>query len=297
MMPPRDLALVGVVILAWGSNFTAMKLALDELPPFLFVSLRFAILLPLIALFPRPARWPAILAVGALINMGQFAFLFSGLAAGASAGLASLIIQSQVPLTIVMAWAVYGERITWIQALGIGLAVLGLAGFGLASGGNITLAGLGLILCGAFCWALANLVLRRLPGTDMLALFLWASLVPPVPMLGLSLMTETAAPLATLAALSAAGWVAVIYVALISTVLGYSIWGTLMSRHAAALVTPFALLIPVVGIATAGVILGERVTAGEALAGLVVLAGLALAVLGPRWRALGKARQPGGQAR
>jgi O-acetylserine/cysteine efflux transporter len=282
MMPPRDLALVALVILAWGSNFTAMKIALEELPPLLFVGLRFALLAPLVLLFPRPAGWGAILAVGALINAGQFAFLFSGLAAGTSAGLASLLIQSQVPMTILLAWAVYGERVTALQGAGIALAVCGLAGFGLATGGNVTLAGMGLILVGALSWAGGNLVLRRLPGVRMLPLFLWASLVPPLPMLGLSLALEGPAPLATLAALSPGGWAAVAYVAVISTVVGYSIWGTLLSRHPAALVTPFALLIPVVGVATAAVVLGERVTVPEALAGLTVLAGLALAVLGPR---------------
>jgi O-acetylserine/cysteine efflux transporter len=282
MMPPRDIALVLVVILAWGSNFTGMKLALEEVPPILFVGLRFAILIPLIALFPRPAGWPAIIAIGALINMGQFAFLFSGLTAGTSAGLASLIIQSQAPMTIVMAWAFFGERVTLVQGLGVGLAVLGLAGFGLASGGNITALGLGLILCGALCWAVGNLVLRRLPGVDMLALFLWACLVPPLPMLGLSVLIETDAPLATIAALSLKGWLAVLYVALASTVVGYSIWGTLMSRHRAAQVTPFALMIPIVGMGTAALVLGERITGPEALAAAVVLAGLVLAVLGPR---------------
>ena len=282
MMPSRDIALVLVVILAWGSNFTGMKLALEELPPLLFVGLRFAILIPLLFLFPRPASWPAIIAVGALINMGQFAFLFSGLTAGTSAGLASLIIQSQVPMTIIMAWAAFGERVTLVQGLGIGLAVLGLALFGLISGGNITLLGLGLILCGALCWAIGNLVLRRLPGVDMLALFLWACLVPPLPMLGMSVLIETDAPFATIAALSLKGWLAVIYVALISTVVGYSIWGTLMSRHRAAQVTPFALMIPLVGMGTAAIVLGERITGAEALAGAVVLAGLVLAVLGSR---------------
>ena len=59
MMPPRDIALVLVVILAWGSNFTGMKLGLAELPPLLFVALRFFILIPLLFLFPRPASWPA----------------------------------------------------------------------------------------------------------------------------------------------------------------------------------------------------------------------------------------------
>ena len=282
MMPPRDIALVMVVILAWGSNFTGMKLALEEVPPLLFVALRFAILIPLIALFPRPASWRAIIAIGALINLGQFAFLFSGLSAGTSAGLASLIIQSQAPMTIVMAWAFFGERVTLVQGLGVGLAVLGLAGFGLASGGNITGLGLVLILCGALCWAVGNLVLRRLPGVDMLALFLWACLVPPLPMLGLSLLVETDAPLATLAAISLKGWLAVLYVALASTLVGYSIWGTLMSRHRAAQVTPFALMIPIVGMGTAAIVLGERITGPEALAAMVVLAGLVLAVLGPR---------------
>ena len=98
-MPPRDLVLIGLVVLAWGSNFTAMKLALEELPPLLFVGLRFAILLPLLAVLKRPAlAWWKILAVGALINMGQFAFLFSALRADATAGLGSLLIQMQAPL-------------------------------------------------------------------------------------------------------------------------------------------------------------------------------------------------------
>jgi O-acetylserine/cysteine efflux transporter len=50
----RDLALVLLVVLAWGSNFSAMKIALEELPPLLFVGLRFAILVPLIRCFPGP---------------------------------------------------------------------------------------------------------------------------------------------------------------------------------------------------------------------------------------------------
>lgn len=286
MMPPRDLALVLVVILAWGSNFSAMKLVLEELPPFLFVALRFAILVPLIALFPRPAPWRAILAVGVLVNLAQFGFLFSAMAADVSAGLASLILQSQAPMTIVLAAIFFREPVRPVQVAGIALACLGLAGFALARGGNVTAAGLALVLCGALSWALGNLVFRRLPGIDFLALFLWASLVPPVPMLALSLALEGGAPLATLAGLSARGWAGVLYVALISTVVGYSIWGALLSRHRAAEVTPFALLIPVVGIATAALVLGERLGRWEALSGLVILAGIALAVLGPRLRRL-----------
>jgi threonine/homoserine efflux transporter RhtA len=74
--------------------------------------------------------------------------------------------------------------------------------------------------------------------------------------------------------MSLQGWLAVAYVAFISTVLGFSIWGALLSRHPAATITPFALLIPVVGLSVAALVLGETVTRGEAVAALVVLAGL-----------------------
>ncbi|MFW5881205.1 MAG: EamA family transporter, partial [Roseicyclus sp.] len=255
MIGTRDLALVLVVVLAWGSNFTAMKIALEELPPLLFAGLRFAILLPLIALMPRPAGWPAILAIGLFINTGQFAFLFSAMEADVTAGLASLILQSQAPITILLAALIYGERVGLLQALGIALACAGLGLFGFAGGGNVTLTGLGLVLCGALSWACGNLVLRRLEGVNTTALFIWASLVPPLPMLGASLVTEGAAPFATIAALSVEGWLAVAYVAFISTVLGFSIWGALLSRHPAAAITPFALLIPVVGLSVAALVL------------------------------------------
>jgi O-acetylserine/cysteine efflux transporter len=279
----RDLALVLLVVLAWGSNFTAMKIALEHVPPLLFVALRFAMLLPLIALFPRPAGWGAILAIGAFINTGQFAFLFSALEADVTAGLASLILQSQVPITIVLAALLYRERVGGAQAFGIALACVGLGLFGLASGGNVTGLGLVLVLCGALSWACGNLVLRRLGGVNMTALFIWASLVPPLPMLGASVLTEDPAPFAILATLPLEGWLAVAYVAFASTVLGFSIWGALMSRHQAATITPFALLIPVMGMTTAALVLGETISRGEAIAGLCVLAGLTLSVLGQRW--------------
>lgn len=284
-MPPRDLLLVAVVILAWGSNFTAMKLALDELPPFLFVGLRFLILLPLLALLPRPQiPWWKIIAVGVLINMGQFAFLFAAMRADVTAGLASLLLQAQAPLTILLSALFLGERVRGIQAFGIAVAVLGLVIFGLGAGGNLTQIGLALVLCGALCWASGNLVLKGLGGVAMLPLFIWASLIPPLPMFALSFAVEGPDPVATVATLSAEGWAAVIYVALISTVLGYSLWGALLARHKAADVTPFALLIPVVGIGTAAWVLGERLTPVEILGAVVIMVGLAFSVLGPRWR-------------
>jgi len=281
-MPPRDLILIALVILAWGSNFTAMKLALEEVPPFLFVALRFAILLPLLAVLKRPAiGWGRIIAIGLLINMAQFAFLFAALRADASAGLASLLIQMQAPLTILLSFLVFGERVRPLQAAGLLIALAGLGVFASSASGALSSLGLALILAAALSWALGNLVLKRVGPVNTLALFIWASLVPPLPMLGLSVLYESPDPVATIAAMSAQGWMAVIYVALASTVLGYSIWGALLTRHPAASVTPFAMLVPVVGVAVAAAILGERLTPSDMVGGIIILAGLALMQLRP----------------
>lgn len=292
-MPPRDLILIGLVVLAWGSNFTAMKLALEEVPPFLFVGLRFAMLLPLLAVLKRPnVAWWKIIAVGALINMGQFAFLFAALAADATAGLASLLIQTQVPLTILLSFLLFKERIRPAQAAGLLVAIAGLGVFALSAGGNVTLTGLGLILSGALCWALGNLVLRRMGRVNTLALFAWACLVPPLPMLALSVAVEGPAPFDTLAAMSAQAWAAVLYVALASTVLGYSLWGALLARHPASTVTPYALLIPVVGLGVSAVVLGERPAPMDWLGAATILAGLAMMQIRPR-----RGQAIGGRAR
>ena len=128
-MPARDIALVLIVVLAWGSNFSAMKLVLAELPPFLFTGLRTAVLLPLLLVLPWPkgVSWGAVLGLGLLIHVGQFGFLFAALRADASAGLGSLLIQAQVPFTILLAAAlVLGERLSALELAGTAVVLCGL---------------------------------------------------------------------------------------------------------------------------------------------------------------------------
>lgn len=276
-LPPRDLGLILLVVFVWGVNFTAIRWGLDEMPPLLFVALRYAILVPLMLIVPRPrVGCAAILGVGLFINTGQFALLFSAMQSGLSAGLASLLIQSQAPLTILLSALLFSERVSTPQIVGVGVAVSGLAVFALSVGGNATPLGLGLVLLGALCWSAGNLVIKRAGRVNMLSLFVWASLVPPLPLLGLSLAVEGVDPVATILSLSPLAWGALAFNALGATALGFSLWGALLARHPAAVITPFALLIPVFGMGTAALLLGERLTGAEMLGGMVVLSGLAL---------------------
>lgn len=279
-LPPRDMGLIAFVVLAWGSNFTAMKIGLGELPPLLFVGLRFLILVPLILVIPKPdVPWWKIIGVGVFINTGQFAFLFSAMEVDITAGLGALFLQAQAPFTILLSVLLFSERVSWPQIIGILVAAAGMAVIGTSGGGNVTVLGLVLVLAGALSWAIGNLILKTLRHVPMLPLFIWSSLVPPIPMFAASWAFETATPWAEITGLTATGWGSVIYVAVISTVLGYTAWGSLLARHPAASVTPYALLIPVVGIVVAAAVLGERLSLWDAIGAVIVLAGLAIVAL------------------
>jgi O-acetylserine/cysteine efflux transporter len=128
---------------------------------------------------------------------------------------------------------------------------------------------------------------------DPLALLVWASLVPPLPLLGLSLLFEGPGEIGdALAGVDAAAIAALLFVALVSGLFGFAAWTSLLKRHTAASVTPFALLVPVFGIASAALLLGERPSALELGGAVLICAGLAAtlipaSLLPRRWRTAG----------
>ena len=113
-------------------------------------------------------------------------------------------------------------------------------------------------------------------------MLVWASLVPPLPLLGLSLLFEGPGEIGdALAGVDPAGIGALLFVALAAGLFGFAAWTLLLKRHAAAAVTPFALLVPVFGIASAALLLGERPSGLELGGAALICAGLA-ATLDPR---------------
>jgi O-acetylserine/cysteine efflux transporter len=110
------------------------------------------------------------------------------------------------------------------------------------------------------------------------------SVVPPLPMLVLSLLVEGPARILTsLTSWSAPGAagavVGLVYTVLVGTVLGSGLWTWLMTRHPAGVVAPFSMLVPVVGMTAAWLVLGEDVTPVELVGGAVVVVGVLLGSL------------------
>ncbi|MFN4120162.1 EamA family transporter [Acidovorax sp.] len=280
-----DLLRALAVVVIWGLNFVVMKWGLQGLSPMLLGALRFmAASLPFVLFVPRPALpWRYVVGYGLAQGLGQFGFLFLGLQLGMTAGMASVVMQTQAFFTLLLAAPLLGERARPWQWCGLLLALGGLMAIGLAHGegpGQMTLAGFVLTLSAAFMWAVSNLVARRAAQGGAYAPFpfiVWSSLVPIVPFWVLALLTEGAPAVgAQLRALNAVSLLAVLYLALLATLLAYTLWTQLLQRHAAGRVTPFSLLVPVAGLWAAHAFLGEAPTplqwagAGAVLCGLVV---------------------------
>ena len=280
-MRPREILLALFVVVAWGVNFVIIEVGLGTMPPLLLAALRFAVAALPAIFIPRPAvPWPRFIFIGLVLFTGQFGLLFLSMKVGMPAGLASVVIQSQAFLTGPIAALVLGEKISPRQMGGTAIAFLGLAAIATtAGGGGVTLIGLLLSLGAALCWAVGNVALRGAGKVDMFAMVTWLSIVPPLPLLALSYLFE--GPQAIEAAFLHMGWIgvgAVAYIAIVSTNIGYGIWAYLLKLYPAAQVAPFSLLVPIVGIISAALLLGEQFGPVR-LAGMVlVFAGLIVAV-------------------
>ncbi|HUH88222.1 MAG TPA: EamA family transporter [Pusillimonas sp.] len=284
-MPIRDWVAALTIILAWGVNFVVIKWGLDELPPFLLGGLRFLLVAPAVFFVPRPAvSWRVLIMFGMTLSFGQFALLFTAMTVGMSAGLASLVLQSQAFFTVLIAALFLGEKVRAHHVLGMLVAAVGL---GLieqgAYAGNVTLLGFALTLGAALNWACGNIIVKTVGKVDMLSLVVWGALVPPIPFFIMSWVFEGPELIwHSLANISLAGIGALLYLALAATTLGYVLWGRLLSRHPVSKVAPLSLLVPIVGLLSAAVLLGERMHLLQWFGGLIVMTGLAINLMGSR---------------
>jgi O-acetylserine/cysteine efflux transporter len=282
-MSPKDLLLALVVVVAWGVNFVVIKVGLHGVPPMLLGALRFILAaVPAVFFVKRPqVPWHWLLAYGATISFGQFAFLFSAMYVGMPAGLASLVLQAQAFFTLIFAVLFLHERFRAQNVMGLLTAAGGLAVIGMQGGHAMTLAGFILTLCAAVLWALGNIVTKKVGKVDLVGLVVWASLIPPLPFLVLSYWFEGPQRIAAaLSGIGALSILAVVYLAFIATLLGYGLWSQLLSRYPASQVAPFSLLVPIVGLASASIFLDEHLSAAQVVGAVLVMSGLAVNVSG-----------------
>jgi len=274
------LALLVVVI--WGGNFVVIDVGQEDVPPLLFLALRFtAVCLPAVFFLKPPGiGWRQIVLIGAFLSFGQFALLYLALALGMPPGLASLLLQTQVIFSLAVAALVLREQPSRRQLMGVGIGMLGLAIVIVGHSQTAPWLPLVVTLASALAWSVGNVLARRAQATSGLSLVVWSGLVVPVPALALSLIVDS--PPVVWQALTNLSWVAIgstVYTAVFASLIGYGIWNSLLTRYPTSSVVPFTLLVPVVGILAAWLVQGEQPVVTEWAGGAIMLAGLAAAVL------------------
>ena len=289
----RDLTAALAIVVIWGVNFIAMKLALHDLTPFQLGAARYlAAALPLVLLV-RPPRlhWKWVFLYGLFQGVGQFGFLFWALQVGMTASLASVLMQTQVFFTALFGFVLLREQASRPLQAGLVLAALGLGCFAMnyvtpGAGGATTVLGLVLNLCAAAMWAASNIVARKAQqasgGFDPLAFVVWASVVPILPFIALSLWLDPAASRWHWSEAGWSTWAAVAFLGWVATVAAYSMWTGLLKRHPANSVAPFSLGVPVVGLTAGILVLGDAVTPWQWTGIVLVVAALACVMLGAR---------------
>ena len=292
-MTRKDGLLALLVVVVWGLNFVVIKVGLHNMPPLMLAGLRFMLVaFPALLAVARPkVPLRLLLGYGLTISFGQFAFLFCAIKFGMPAGLASLVLQAQAFFTIILGAGVFGERLQGKQVAGIALAVLGVLVLIEASltGQHIPMIGFVLTLAAAFSWACGNIFNKKIMShtarPPVMSLVVWSALIPIIPFMVASLIFEgPALMLQSLVSIDLTTILSLAYLAFVATIIGYGIWGSLLGRYETWRVAPLSLLVPVVGMASAALLLGESLSILQLGGAVLIMAGLYINVFGFRLR-------------
>ena len=313
-MTPIYTALAVLVTFIWGVNFTFIAWGLESFPPLMLTALRFFFTAVPLVFFLKPPKFNRTLfiyAIGTFVM--QYAFVFTAMHLGASAGLTALLLQIQIFITVLLAYFILGEAVSRMQIIGMLVGVLGLSVIALNLGGDMPLAGFVCILIAAIGWSFGNIASKQAStqatqqGSDgaiissntgrnkasalsALTLVVWGGLIACVILTLSSLIFETEAwQLATFNEASLKSWLSLGFIVYVSTLIGFGLWAHLLSQNTASKVMPFALLVPVFGMTTSVLLTGEVVQWWKMLAMVLILSGLMLANMKMKQ---GRKRQP-----
>ncbi len=288
-MKKNDIALALLAVLIWGLNFTVIKLGLSGVPSMLLVFLRYmATAFPAIFFIKKPkTEWKYIIIYGLFVGVLQFSSLFYAMELGMPAGLASIILQFQAFASPALAFIFLKEKLKTKQIIGSLIAVVGLALIAMETmtGGisEIPIQAILLTIATPVFWAASNIIARvasdkataKGDKLDMFGLVIWSSLIPPIPILIFALMLDSPETLINaIINMNGMSIFAVFYLAFGATLLGYGIWGMLVSKYPMGKVAPITLLVPIIGLLTANIVLHEQLSSMQWLGASIILSGL-----------------------
>lgn len=271
-----DLGATLLVVVIWAFNFVAGKIGLSEFPPLLMLGLRFVVAGVLLAPFLRLPlrRWRLVVLIGIVLGGLHFGLVFSGLK-GVHAGPAAIAGQLTVPFSAILAWMVYGERIGWLQLAGMLIAFVGvyiLAGDPTQRPDPFYFL---LVVLGAFAWAVANILIKRLGRISPFVLNAWVAVIGAPILFAASGVIEDG-QLQAIAQAGWRGWGTVLFMAVGASITAYGLWYYLIGKHQLNRIVPLTLLAPVLAVVLAVWILDEPITPRVVAGAVITILGVAM---------------------
>lgn len=280
-MPLRDLLLALLVCLVWAGNFLTSALALRDMPPLLFTGLRLAVLALLLAAFlrrPAKGQWPRLLVIALCVGVLHFGLSFWALKLAGNLSSPAIVMQSYVPMSVLLAWGLLGERFGWRTGAAVALSFGGVLVLGFDPLVLANPASLLMMLVSAFFLALGTVLMRGLGGVSRYGMQAWTAVIGVGPLLGLSLWLEPGG-FASLGTLGWVPWFGILYAAVAASLVGHGIYYSLIQRHPVAKVMPWLLLTPLLAMGLGIAFFGDRPGPKLWLGGAMVLGGILVIAL------------------
>ena len=274
--------------LAWGFNWTAMKVALAEVSPWSFRTLCLGggavILFSLLRAVGTPLAVPRSqwlrLTLLALLNITCWNMLVAYGVALIPSGRAAVIAYSMPVLAIPLSVWLLGERMNARKLAGIALGLGGLALLLVDQVSSLQAAPVGafLVLGAASTWAIGTVLQKKFPVAVPVSVYTaWIMLIGGIPIFAIAAITESQGH----PPISLQAWLGIAYNVFIAFAWAHWAWMKIATSVSVTVFSLSMLLIPVVGVLSGMLILGERPSTAEGAAMLLILAAL-VTVVAPR---------------
>lgn len=269
-----DIILAISVPVIWGLGFTLAKVAfvLSDFPPILLIAFRFALTTLVLLWLVKPpfGYMHRIFWISVVSATVQYALTFTGLD-GLNASTAIIVVQLEFPFMVIMAAVVFKDHLSWSQIAGIALAFSGIIMIAGQPQLQDDLLPVFLVIGGAFTWAVGQIMIKKLGGqVGGFTLIAWVAAFATPQLFFASWLFEEG-QIQAIRTMNWIGWAVVVYLGLVMTALGYSIWYHLLGKFRISQVGPFLLLLPVTSIAGSVLLLDEQLSKIEFVGAIIVI--------------------------
>ena len=279
-MPFKDIILALLVPILWGIGFTITKPGMEYFPPMLINGLRWSLTgLILIWWFPIPFLYLKKIFLVSIIGCTiQYSLTYSGLNL-IDASSAILLVQTEVPFGVLVAYFYLKERPQLKNLIGILIAFIGLIILSGAPNLEGKYLGVVLLLAGTFTWSLGQVLIKEVSEKlNGIALTAWIGILAgPQLIIGSQIIEGHVYKNIISANLEA--WLIVLYLGILMNCLGYSAWYYVLGRYEVNKVMPVMLLLPITGVIASIFFLGEKPDLDTYIGGIIIILGISLILI------------------